>query len=304
MQNFVLWLEQILNIDQPTIYKIISTLSILVIGWIVYRIILATVVSRIKNIDLRYQWQKATDYLFFIFGVFVIGRIWYAGMTAVATFLGLVSAGIAIALKDPIVNFVGWLFIVWRRPFSVGDRIQIGEYAGDIVDQRIFQFSMMEIRNWVDADQSTGRVLHLPNGWVFTQAVANFTHGPRFIWNEIPVTITFESDWKEAKKILQKIADQYHFEKNGSVDFEFKSATRNYLLKYDKLTPIVYTAVVDHGVQLTARYLCRPRARRGSAEYIWEAILDAFGENPNINLAYPTQRFTTDTNILPDQDLR
>ncbi|HSM69988.1 MAG TPA: mechanosensitive ion channel domain-containing protein, partial [Anaerolineales bacterium] len=236
MQNFVLWLEQALNIDQPTIYKIISTVSILVVGWIVYRIILATVVSRIKNIDLRYQWQKATDYLFFIFGVFVVGRIWYEGMTAVATFLGLVSAGIAIALRDPIVNFVGWLFIVWRRPFSVGDRIQIGEYAGDIVDQRIFQFSMMEIGNWVDADQSTGRVLHLPNGWVFTQAVAIFTHGPRFIWNEIPVTITFESDWKQAKKILQKIVDQYHSEKNGNVDIEFRSASRNYLLKYDKLT--------------------------------------------------------------------
>jgi small-conductance mechanosensitive channel len=302
MQNFVLWLEQALNIDQSTIYKIISTVVILVVGWIVYRIIHVTVVRRIKNIDLRYQWQKATDYLFFIFGVFVIGRIWYEGMTAVATFLGLVSAGIAIALKDPIVNFVGWLFIVWRKPFSVGDRIQIGEYAGDIVDQRIFQFSMMEIRNWVDADQSTGRVLHLPNGWVFTQAVANFTHGPRVIWNEIPVTITFESDWKEAKSILQRIVDKYHAEKNENVEIEFISATKNYLLKYDKLTPIVYTAVVDNGVQLTVRYLCHPRVRRGSTEYIWEATLDAFGDNPNIHLAYPTQRFTTDIGILPEQD--
>lgn len=302
MQKFVLWLEHALNINQPTIYKIISTVLILIVGWIIYRIIHSTVINRIKNIDQRYQWHKGTDYLFFVFGVFVIGRIWYEGMTAVATFLGLVSAGIAIALKDPIVNFVGWLFIVWRKPFSVGDRIQIGEHAGDIVDQRIFVFSMMEIGNWVDADQATGRVLYLPNGWVFTQAVANYTHGPRVIWNEIPVTVTFESDWKQAKQILQTLADNYHVRENADVEAEFQSATKHYLLKYDKLTPIIYTSVRENGVQLTIRYLCNPRARRGSSEYFWEEILSAFSENHHIHFAYPTQRFISNPMIQPEQD--
>ena len=303
MQNFVLWLEHALNIDQPTIYKILSTILILVVGWIIYRIIHAAIVNRIKNIDLRYQWHKATDYLFFIVAIFVIGRIWYEGMTAVATFLGLVSAGIAIALKDPIVNFVGWLFIVWRRPFSVGDRVQIGEQTGDVVDQRIFMFTMMEISNWVDADQSTGRVLYVPNGWVFTQAVANYTHGPRVIWNEIPVTVTFESNWKEAKSILQGIAETYHEQNNKNVEAEFSSTTKIYPLKYDKLTPIVYTSVQESGVQLTIRYLCHPRSRRGSSEYIWEAILNAFADKSDIDFAYPTQRFITNPTSQLKQEI-
>ncbi|HSG42487.1 MAG TPA: mechanosensitive ion channel domain-containing protein [Anaerolineales bacterium] len=302
MQKSVLWLEHALNVDQSTIYKLLSTLLILFIGWIIYRLIHAAIINRIIDVDLRYQWHKATDYLFLVLGIFLIGRIWYEGMTAVATFLGLVSAGIAIALKDPIVNFAGWLFIVWRKPFTVGDRIQVGEHAGDVVDQRIFVFTMMEIRNWVDADQSTGRVLYVPNGWVFTQTVANFTHGPKLVWNEIPISTTFESKWKRVKELIQSLANKYHEEHNGNAGKEFELATKLYPLKYDKLTPTVYTSVRENGVQLTVRYLCHPRVRRGSIQYFWDGILSAFSENPNIQFAYPTQRFVTNPLTHPEQD--
>jgi small-conductance mechanosensitive channel len=77
---------------------------------------------------------------------------------SVVTYLGLVSAALVIALQDPITNFVGWVFIISRRPFEIEDRIQIGEDAGDVIDIRFFQFSLNEIGNWVDADQSTGRI--------------------------------------------------------------------------------------------------------------------------------------------------
>jgi small-conductance mechanosensitive channel len=214
-------------------------------------------------------------------------------MTSAATYFGLVSAGLAIALKDPITNIVAWGFVLWRKPFEVGDRIEIGPYAGDVVDQRIFYFSMMEIGNWVSADQSTGRILHIPNGMIFTNGVANFTHGPKFIWNEIPVLITFESDWELAKEILQRIADQHDISHIEGAAVEFESATRKFLLKYDKLTPIVYTDVQDSGVLLTIRYLCRPRQRRSSAQVLWEDILRAFDKHANIDLAYPTTRFYT-----------
>jgi small-conductance mechanosensitive channel len=97
-----------------------------------------------------------------------------------------------------LANLAGWVFIVWRHPFRVGDRVQIGEHAGDVVDLRIFQFSLMEIRNWVEADQSTGKIIHIPNGIIFTSPLANYTHGFNYLWNEIPITITFESDWEKA----------------------------------------------------------------------------------------------------------
>ena len=285
------WLQNYLGIDPPGQQKLLFSILVVVALWLLHRFLRAGVTERIKNPERRYQWQKALGYTFTTLGVLTVSLVWIEGVQYAATYLGLVSAGLAIALKDPITNVVAWVFILWRKPFEVGDRIEIGQYAGDVVDQRIFQFSMMEIGNWVESDQSTGRILHIPNGMIFTSGVANYTHGPDYIWNEIPVLITFESDWEKAKRLLQEIADAHDVSQNEETIKEFKAATRKFLLKYNKLTPIVYTSVLDSGVLLTIRYLCKPRQRRGTTESIWEATLRAFSKQADINLAYPTTRF-------------
>jgi len=293
MEYISTWLQTYLGIDPVAQDKLLFSLLIVVTLWVIHRLLNNSVVQRIKDLERRYQWQKALGYTFAAIGAITISLVWVEGMQSAATYLGLVSAGIAIALKDPLTNIVGWIFILWRKPFEVGDRIEIGPYSGDVVDQRIFLFSMMEIGNWVDADQSTGRILHIPNGMIFTQGVANFTHGPKFIWNEVPVLVTFESDWEKAKEILQTIADAHDISLEGNAAKEFEAATRKYLLKYDRLTPIVYTNVLESGVLLTIRYLCRPRQRRSSTQNLWEDILRAFAEHADIDLAYPTTRFYT-----------
>jgi small-conductance mechanosensitive channel len=203
------------------------------------------------------------------------------GGRSLATYLGLLSAGLAIALRELVANFVGWAFILWRRPFEVGDRIQIGDTAGDVIDLRIFQFTLLEIGNWVDADQSTGRVIHVNNGQVFTQSVANFSKGFEYIWNEVAVLVTFESDWQKAKGILAGIATKHGEELSTAAEEKVHEAARRFMIFYSKLTPTVYTSVRDCGVLLTLR----------TEESIWEDILHAFAENDDIDFAYPTQRF-------------
>ena len=293
METVSNWLQTYLGVDQAAQEKLLVSLLIAAALWIIHRLLLKSVVQRFKVPERRYQWQKALGYTFTTLGVLTVSLVWLEGMQSAATYLGLLSAGIAIALKDPLTNIVGWIFILWRKPFEVGDRIEIGPFSGDVVDQRIFLFSMMEIGNWVDADQSTGRILHIPNGMIFSQGVANYTHGPEFIWNEIPVLVTFESDWEKAKGLLQEIADARDISQQDNVTMEFEAASRRFLLKYDKLTPIVYTSVKESGVLLTVRYLCRPRERRGSAQVLWEDILRAFAQHADIELAYPTTRFYT-----------
>jgi small-conductance mechanosensitive channel len=293
MENISTWLQTYLGIDLAAQHKLLISVLIAAALWLIHRVLHASVTERIQDRERRYQWQKALGYIFATLGVLIVGLVWIEGVQYAATYLGLVSAGLAIALKDPITNIVAWIFFLWRKPFEVGDRIEIGPYAGDVVDQRIFQFSMMEIGNWVDSDQSTGRILHIPNGMIFTSGVANYTHGPDYIWNEIPVLITFESDWEKAKSLLQKIADTHDVSQNEDAAREFEAATRKFLLKYNKLTPIVYTNVLDSGVLLTIRYLCKPRQRRGSTQDIWEEILRAFAKHSDIDLAYPTTRFYT-----------
>ena len=180
---------------------------------------------------------------------------------------------------------------MWRRPFQVGDRIQLGNHAGDVIDLRIFQFTLMEIGNWVDAEQSTGRILHIPNGQVFSDVLANYSKGFQYIWNEVPVLVTFESNWKKAKEILLRIGVKHAEHLSKTAEQRVKKASMKFMIFYSKLTPTVYTCVKDCGVLLTIRYLCEPRRRRGSEQAIWEEILEEFAECQDIDFAYPTQRF-------------
>ena len=290
------WLEKTLGFSPEVQGKIITTVAIIFILWLIRQIILRIYFRKNVDVRIQYKWRKITVYIAFTIGFLLIGRIWFEGFNSIATFLGLLSAGLAIALKDPLVNLAGWLFILWRKPFIVGDRIQIGNNSGDVIDVRIFQFTLMEIGNWIDAEQSTGRILHIPNGKVFSDVQANYTTGFNYIWNEIPVLVTFESNWEKAKNILFRIVNKYAEHLSRSAEEKIKEASQKFMIFYTKLTPIVYTSVRDSGVMLTVRYLCDPRKRRTSEEKIWEDILLEFSECDNIDFAYPTQRFYNNLN--------
>ena len=160
-----------------------------------------------------------------------------------------------------------------------------------MIDIRIFQFTIIEIGNWVEADQSTGRILHLPNSRVFMDVLANYSVGFNYIWHEIGVLVTFESDWQKAKKILLSIVNDKSESITKTAEKKIKDASKKYMIFYKKLTPIVYTSVKDSGVMLTMRFLCDPRKRRGYEQAIWEEVLIIFSKNEDIDFAYPTQRF-------------
>jgi small-conductance mechanosensitive channel len=270
--------------------KLFWTAITLGVLWGAHRMVLALAYRRVTDPWSRYRWRKVVTYTTLGLGIVLIGRTWFAGMEALATFFGLLSAGLAIALKDPVADLAAWAYIMWRRPFEVGERIQIGEHAGDVIDLRLFQFTLNEIGNWVDADQSTGRIIHIPNGRVFTEPVANYDKGFKYIWNEVPVLVTYESDWRKAKDILTRIALKHAEHLTAQAEQELLTASRQYLINYTKLTPIVYTRGVDSGVELTMRYLIEPRRRRGTEHAIWEDILTEFAQQEDVDLAYHTVR--------------
>jgi len=274
-----------------TQHKLLVSLLILLFLWLIRISLLRIVWNRTKDIKIRYEWKRSLSLVIPLIGVIIVGAVWLPAFKQFGAFLGLFSAGLAIALKDPLTNFAGWIFLLFRKPFVVGDRIQIGEHAGDVVDIRIFQFTLLEIGNWVDADQSTGRIVHIPNGKVFIVPQANYTSGFDYIWNEISVRITFESDNLKAKSILQEIINVKAKNFSDDVEKEILEASKTYLIYYKNLTPIVYTKVKDFGIQLTIRYLCNPRKRRSSEHEIWEEIIARIKKEPDIQFAYPTTRF-------------
>jgi len=291
MKNLMAWIQETIGLSPEVQTKIFASLMFTLVLWILYSLIIKIVWRRTENVRTLYSWRKNSGYIVIVLGVFLIGRLWFSGFQSIATYLGLLSAGIAIALKDVVSNFAGWLFIISRRPFSVGDRIQIGNHAGDVIDTRFFQFTLMEIGNWVNADQSTGRIIHIPNGMVLSEVLANYSKGFQYIWNEIPVLITFESNWQKAKKILQKIADKDAEQLSKAAEKRVKEASKKFMILYSRLTPIVYTSLQNSGILLTIRYLCEPQRRRDSEQVIWEDVLKEFSEHVDIDFAYPTQRF-------------
>ncbi|MEX2351028.1 MAG: mechanosensitive ion channel family protein [Balneolaceae bacterium] len=280
------WIESTPTFTAP----LLETVGVILLLAFVRYLLIRIVNRQVKDPAQRYRWRKNLAYGVAFLGFLMIGRIWFEGFGSLATFLGLLSAGLVIALRDPIVDMAGWLFILWRKPFDVGDRIQVGENRGDVIDVRLFKFSILEIGNWVHADQSTGRVIHVPNHLVFKDPIANYTSNFEFIWNEIEVFVTFESEWKRAKKILEEIANDHLEEYVKDADKQVQRASQSYLIRYSYLTPIVYTEGADSGIKLTLRHLTDPRRRRGITQNIWEDILDRFGKEDSIDFAYQTFR--------------
>jgi small-conductance mechanosensitive channel len=282
-----------LNLPPDTLLKLLSSAAVLLFLWLFKYLVGWVARRRVTDTARLYHWRRITSYTCTLVALFLIGRIWIRGIDSIATFLGLFSAGLAIALHDSIANLAGWVFIVARQPFKVGDRVQIGDTTGDVIDIRLFQFSMVEVGNWVDADQSTGRIIHVPNNRAIREITSNYETGFEYVWHEIPVRITFESNWREAKTILEKVAEEQAGHLSEGVEEQIRRAAMRYLIYFKYLSPAVYTTVRENGVLLTIRYIVKPRHRRDSEQAIWEAVLTEFAPHEDISLAYPTTRFYT-----------
>jgi small-conductance mechanosensitive channel len=288
--RFLDQLSTAVGVSVETLTRLAGTIAVLLLWLLANRLARRVFARTIDESASRFQMTRVTGYIVAGIAVVLMARLWIQGIAGIGTYFGLLSAGIAIALQDLLTNLAGWLFILIRRPFRIGDRIQVGSNIGDVVDIRPFRFLMLEVGNWVHADQGTGRILHVPNGNVFKNTVANYDEAFGYIWNELEVTVTFESDWRKAKLTLEGILDAQAEKLDDHVKSRIDAAAATLHIKFPKLTPVVWTTVVDHGVCLTMRYLCAPRARRSSASAIWEQVLDAFHALPNVDLAYPTTR--------------
>lgn len=284
------------SVQSKIVYSFIALIVIIILRRITVKIFL----QRKVEVKERYYYTNAIKYTYSVLLIIILITIWFSEFRSIATFLGLVGAALTIALRDPILNLAGWVFILARQPFKIGDRIQIGEQRGDVIDIRLFQFTLNEIGNWVEADQSTGRIIHIPNGKVFSDSQANYSQGFSHIWNELNVTITFESDWRLAKKLCTDILNSHSEQLTENARKSLIEVSKKYMILYSKLTPIVYTKVKDSGVCLYMRYLVDPKKRRTSENLIWEDVLDAFNSANEIAFAYPTQRIVLNDNKDPN----
>ncbi len=292
-----------LDLQNEITLQILLSIGALIIGGVFIRLVKRLIPRYIDEPARQYRTIKIIRRLSALFVLIVLAAIWSPGEKNIGTLLTVIGAGLAISMREALLSLVGWMNIIIRSPYRQGDRIEVNGVIGDVIDIRLMHTTLMEIGNWVDAEQSTGRIIHVPNAWVFQHAVANYTRGFAFVWNELAVVLTFRSDWNEAREIMLKLAQEASPAVEQQAAQNIRRMSREYLVHFSILTPFVYVRIVPDGIKLTLRYLCDVRKRRGTEHAFTVQLLEKFCAHPRIEFAHATLRIVpTEPGAPPETD--
>ncbi|GHA63551.1 mechanosensitive ion channel family protein [Pontibacter akesuensis] len=291
MRKVEYWIEESFGIPASAQENLLASVVLLVCLWVISRVIHRLAAQRQTDSRKLYQWQKTTNYVVTGFGIVFLANIWFNGFESIATFLGLLSVGLVVALREPILSMFGWIFLLWKRPFKIGDRIKINGHTGDVIDIGLFQFTLNELSQTIDSEQPTGHVVHLPNSMVFSQSQINYNYGFPFLWHEVQVAVTFESNWERARTVLEDIVDRHSEKLSESAQEMILRESQRHLIFYKDFKARVFVKARENGIQFTLRYLCALNRRRESENLIWTDVFNSFLNSPDIKFAYPTTRF-------------
>ena len=253
------------------------------------------VVKRIKDSRARYSFRKTTQVLFLVASFVIILRIWIPNPQALLVAYGLVAAGVAIALQDVFKNFAGSLSILLTGIYRVGDRIEVNNKYGDVIDIGPFYTALIELREWVDGDQTTGRIIFMPNGNVLSHHVNNYTKDHNFIWDEIALPVTYKSDWKKAIETIHKIVKKETSSTTKQVETEISKLEEKYYLSKRNIEPAIFITPTDNWITLQIRYVVDVRDRRITHNKLARLILDELEKTPDVTIASQTLTVTSST---------
>ena len=277
-------ISDVTTIDKEYVYVIISTLSVLVIFYllkIIGRKIIQKLTSGRREFVLNHSYQVVLN----ILEVLILIIIWDEYIKGLMTLISVISAAMTIALRDFILNFFCGIYIKFKKPFKVEDRIQIGDIKGDVMSTSTFSFEILEVSTKEDNGQSTGIVIHYPNSSIISGPVKNINKGFKYIWDEMIVKIEIDCDLANNKKEIYKIVNSLDTVKNiprkmkNQID-DVNTTNRVYFNKFD---PIIYTKIVDNHVELALRFLMHPKKARYIESVIWNKIYLGYKEG-KINL--------------------
>ena len=262
-------------------YTVIVLIVLQAIKYYAMRVIHKQNYEPAKHFTTRKAVKSSLNFLLIV-AILVIW--WHDSQPYILSFIGFFTAGMAIAMRDIILNMIGSLYILWASPFKVGDRIEISGQIGDVIDIRLLQFSMLEVGNRIAGEQSTGRMIHLPNMYVFSYPLANYEKGFKFIWNELTVPLDKGSNWEKAKTLILSLLSEHTGEAVEEAKAQIDEAGKDYLIYYNNLEPTIYTEFKNEKIVFSVRYLCEARKVRYTDHLLWESILKTFENHEDIRL--------------------
>jgi small-conductance mechanosensitive channel len=221
-------------------------------------------------------------------GGIVILFIWLGSGSNLTVAMGILGAGIAFASQEMIGSFAGYVNIVTGNLFRIGDRVRIGNVEGDVLDISILRTTVMEIGEWVRADQYTGRIVTVANRVVFSDAVFNYTQHWRYLWDEIMIPVTYASDWRRAGEIMLEHGKTYASPFQAQAQAELQALVDRYPLHEAAVEPTLFVAMTDNWIELTLRYVLEARGRRKVRSQLHQELLQQFESEPDVTVASAT----------------
>lgn len=240
-----------------------------------------TIVDRVRppaDNSVRYNRRRLTRITFVLVGAISLLPIIFSGLAYLPTVMGLAGAGIVISLKDITLNYVGWFLIHGSNGFEVGDRIELNGIKGDVVNIGINRFTLMELSPDPKSEQSTNRLVHLPNHSVILNQVYVVKEKLGFVWDEFRLKIPHGSDWQLAEKLLNGILQNGSIVDQHKIDHSVRELSKNYLVRLGKTSPIVYVSVEEGGILFSLRYFTHIKEKRNQRARISREVLKEFAE--------------------------
>lgn len=278
------------NIFSSAIFlNVLSTLIAAAVLLMLFFIINAILTRKVEDIHKAQRIKTRLFYIIIVVFILALARIWVEGFTQLVAVLGLVSAALVITNKEVIMNFTGWLIIIWRALFSEEDLIEIQQYKGYVQNIRVLYFTLLEIEKGSN-NIITGRVIRIPNGLVINNAVINFSPA-HLLEQHFTVLFDRKTDLTLAKSMLQEIVDttlrDFYREKREYTKTFLERRSRT-VASMIHLQSVVTTKVkydVPAGTLLTARYYCYANDQESIEEQMWEKLFKCLKNSSQVKLA-------------------
>ncbi len=291
------WMTDLIFPD-ISVRKLFQTFFAVTVIYALFALAHLIATRRIRESSTRYSLNRALSVLNVVVIAAVVIRIWI-DTNYIFVAYGIIGAGIAVALQDLFRSFVGGILIVLYGIYAVGDRIEINEKEGDVIDIGIFTTTVFEIHaHQVMGEQPTGRIVTIPNGAVLTSEVINFTKDHDFIWDEISIPITYDSDWEGAIGTFLAIVDAETREITDRAEDEIEDLGDRYYLPRKVVEPSVYLTLTESWITFDIRYVTDARMVRLTRDDLTRKILRAIEQTDDITIAAPVSLgINTETSV-------
>lgn len=257
--------------------------------YLIFEVVLQGIVAReVKEPRTQYSLHRAISIAFW--AAFLLAAIgtWIPNTQTLVVSYGLVAAGVAVALQDVFKSFVGGILLFVAGIYRVGDRVEIDNKRGDVIDISIMYTRLLEIKEWVEADQPTGRIDIMPNSIVLTHTVRNYTKQLGFIFEELSIPISYKSNWRKARDNILEIVKKETGRVTDAATEQIRSLGEKYFVQKSVVEPCVYVTLTDNWISLGVRYPTWARERRSTMSRISRSILEMVEAEPDIDIASTT----------------